>query len=217
MKVRIVYVFPNISLRVYEPLAKRFVKSYQEYPPGEYPHELVVVANAFPVDNRQKNLFSPLPIRFENHNNYAKDIGAFYLMSLEGGCDLQICLGANVHFHRVGWLDRIIEVYLQLGPGLYGCWGFSAPSPHIRTTAFWMPPELLAAYPHPVTDRHRYSFEHGINSSILAWAQKCQFPAYVVGWTKIWTPDHFDETPNEEYLLLDQWCDRGGNFNQFMQ
>jgi hypothetical protein len=208
VKVELVYIFPNLKSALYEPLARRFVRSYMEFPPGEHAHQLTVVVNGSPPNDRQKQLFEPLPVIFRDHNNYGKDIGAYFSVASDTDADLLICLGAPLHFHKPGWLDRIVDVYMQGGPGLYGCWGFDQPNPHIRTTAFWLPPLLLAGYPHSLDNNHRYQFEHGSKTSILQWTLKCGFPVFMVTWSEVKNHTGFIHVPLEDCLMIDQHADR---------
>lgn len=210
MEVAIAYVLPNLLLDTYVPSARRFVRSYTDYPPGSYPHDIHIIINGPDPTQPLKKLFEPIPVQFIQHNNWAKDIGAFMLAAQLIACDLLVCLGSHIHFHRGGWLDRMMDVYLENGPGLYGCWGYDAPAPHIRTTAFWLPPDLLYSYPHPMADDKRYSFEHGRKESILRWALDCGFPVGMVGWTRALFYPNFDHQPAEECLMLDQHTDRQG-------
>jgi len=51
------------------------------------------------------------------------------------------------------------------GPGMYGATATFEVSPHLNTTAFWCPPQLLAEYPIRVISKYqRYDFEHGPNA-----------------------------------------------------
>jgi hypothetical protein len=207
MRVSVCYVFPNLNLPLYEPYARRFVQSYLDHPPGQFDHQLHVIVNGAPANDRQKKMFSVLPFTFHNHNNHGKDIGAFMLAAHTVPCDLLVCLGAPVHFRRAGWLDRIVQVYLENGPGLYGCWGFHQPVPHIRTTAFWLPPQFLTEYPHPVDTPHRYNFEHGREDSILQWTRKNDYPVIMATWTRAFPDSQFTHAANGDCLLLDQHTD----------
>lgn len=208
MKTVLCYVFPNLNPVLYEPMARRFVRSYQEFPPGETEHDLVVVSNGSPITRPQRRIFEPLPAQFRDHNNYGKDIGAFMSVAIESPADLLVCFGSHINFHRAGWLDRMLNAYLDLGPGLYGCWGFHEPAPHIRTTSFWLPPELLSAYPWPVDNPHRYNFEHGPTQSILRWTQQNGLPVVMVGWSRSYIFPEFTHLSEAESLMWDQHIDR---------
>jgi hypothetical protein len=207
VRVALCYVCPTILLDTYVPLAIRFARSYMDFPPGAFPHDLHVVTNGPPPSPRLKGVFRPLPVTFHEHNNFAKDLGAYQLVAHTVDCDLLLCLGSHIHFPRGGWLDRLMDVYLQLGPGLYGCWGFDAPAPHIRTTCFFCPPALIRTYPH-LTDDGRYEFEHGREKSILKWAITNGLPAVMVTWRRVGIYPDFFHVPSGENLLLDQHCDR---------
>jgi hypothetical protein len=211
MTIAVVYCFPNVNLPKYVPLAKRFVESYLDYPPGLTDHDLHVVVNYGPAAKSHRKIFEPLQVTWHSHNNYGKDIGAYVATALETECDLMVCFGAPIHFRRAGWLDRITEVYLQEGPGLYGPWGFMQPAPHIRTTVFWLAPELLTTYPHPLDTDHRYGFEYGPKTSILRWTFDNGFPVIQVSWSKYahYQKDGgFYHVPAEDCLVFDQHTDK---------
>ncbi len=164
----------------YGPAARLFADTYMAHPPGETDHDLIVVLNGGNgVGPYQRKCFDPLPVTFVEHNNWGRDIGAFQMAADTIPCDLLVCFGAHIHFSRAGWLDRIVRVFEENGPTLYGAWGFDQPRPHLRTTAFWSPPELLDAYPHQINDKTRYEFEHG-SESITLWTQKMGFEPLMV-------------------------------------
>jgi hypothetical protein len=209
MKVAIIYVHPTTLARTYQPLARRFVGSYMEAPPGQSDHELYVAINGgIAIGQWCSDLFSPLAPRFFAHNNYGKDIGAYQAAADLIDCDLLVCLGSHCHFHRAGWLDRMIGAYIENGPALYGCWGFLHPSAHIRTTAFWLPPWLLLAYPRQVgSNPERYGFEHG-PESITLWSQQQGFEPLMVTWKGTYTMKSWEPINWRESLVIDQHIDR---------
>lgn len=208
MRVAIIYVFPQVAVHAYEPLAKRFVASYLANPPGESDHKIHVVINGGTPGPLHTKLFSPLPVEFMSHTNVGKDIGAFQVASSTVPCDLLICLGAHIHFARAGWLDHIVRSYGQFGPALYGNYAFPTPSAHIRTTNFWLPPQLLSAYPHRVGDHMRYEFEHGISHSIVRVVANFGYPCYQLTWTGIYTVNDWHFPGREDAIFLDQHTDR---------
>ena len=167
MRVAIAYVFPQVKVYTYFPLAKRFAETWQRFPPGAEAHTLHVIGNGSEVQPISRAPFLPIPnCQFHSHNNIGWDIGAFQWAAENIPCDLLVCLGAPVYFHRSAWLDRMVDAFLNNGPALYGCWAYLSPNWHVRTTAFWCPPELLNSYPNIVgsTQKMRYEFEHGRNS-----------------------------------------------------
>jgi hypothetical protein len=124
--------------------------------------------------------------------------------------DLMVFLGARVHFGKPGWLDVMVNAYLTHGPGIYGAYAFHTPHLHIRTTCFWMPPDLLNLYPVNVGNDQRYLFEHGGKDSITEWTISSGFNAWLVTWTGVFPPTHWRHVENHEALILDQHSDRIG-------
>jgi hypothetical protein len=211
MKVALVYIHPIIDGKTYQPLARRFAQSYMDHPPGQTDHEIYVVLNggAFGNPSHYRPLFAPLDVKFREHDNAGKDIGAFQVAASEIDCDLMLCFGAPIHFHKAGWLDRIRNCYEQCGPALYGPWGFDQPAPHIRTTAFWLPPELLVSYPQPVSNDLRYEFEHG-RQSITSHISKLGLGTYQVTWGGCYPQGDWRHATRAETLIFDQHTDRMG-------
>jgi len=202
LKVILAYVHPTINLAKYQPLARRWVKTYQDNPPGAYPHEICVLVNGRKYPELEK-IFDPLPVRYLFHSNVGRDIGAYQLTAQTVPCDLMVCLGSPVYFHKSGWLDWVMESYLANGPGVYGAFAFHQPAVHIRTTVFWMPPEILNAYPKQVGDGDRYGFEHG-SDSLTLWAQRSGFPVLQVTWNGTFDVPKWHHVPRNEALVIDQ-------------
>lgn len=209
MRVVVAYVFPDLDHATYLPLARRFVATYMDFPPGSEDHEVQVLVNHGRLESRRdyERLFAPLACGFKMHNNFGKDIGAYQMAAREIPCDLLVCLGAPVHFHRGGWLDRIISVYERNGPGLYGAWGFHQPADHIRTTAFWCAPELLNSYPFEVRNDSRYEFEHGRNS-FHNHTRSLGLESYMVTWDGCYSTKEWIHATRSQCLLLDQHSER---------
>ncbi len=210
MNVKVVYVYPMLAAHKYNALAERFVRSYMDHPPGTHPHELVVAVNGgeYRITD-PRDIFGTLTDSYLFHNNYGKDIGAYQRAAHEIPCDLLVCLGSNIHFRKTGWLDRIIEVFCNNGPHLYGPWAFHQPKDHIRTTAFWCSPELLKSYPVTVGDGDRYEFEHG-NRSIARHANSLGLGCYMVTWGGVFPPEEWHHVTNDQSLILDQHTDSMG-------
>ena len=209
MNVALCYVFPDLDHQTYIPLARRFVDTYVKNPPGDCDHSIHVLVNMGEEKDIKayRRLFSPLECQFIMHNNYGKDIGAYQLAARTIDCDLMICFGAPVHFHKPGWMDRIAITYDQNGPALYGAWGFELPGPHIRTTAFWLPPEILNSYPSLVSNGTRYEFEHGTNS-IHRHVEKLGLESFMTTWTGCYARHEWRHASRDESLILDQHSEK---------
>ena len=210
MRVAVIYVFPQVSANVYEPMAKRFSLQYVRNPPGETDHGLYVVCNGGgEVTSRQESLFEPLAPTFIYHNNFGRDIGAFQMAAANIPCDLLVCIGAPARPRMACWLDIMVRAVEDNGPGLYGCWGFHAPAVHIRTTVFWITPQILNSYPLQVDDHHRYEFEHGTNS-ITRYCMKKGFPVMQVTKRGVFAVDGWHHVEVGDCLFLDQHLERAG-------
>jgi hypothetical protein len=211
MKIDLCYVFPDLQHNTYVPLARRFVSTYMNHPPGESDHEvhvLVTNGNGRFISGYQK-LFEPMICGFMMHDNIGKDIGAYQQFSESSDADLIVFCGAPVRFTRSGWMDRIVQAYIENGPALYGCWGFHQPADHIRTTAFWCPPLVLNSYPYRIGTGERYEFEHG-GRSITNHTAKLGLERYMVTWEGVYPRDHWRNIDHKESLFLDQHYDRNG-------
>lgn len=211
MKIALVYIHPTVKAPTYGPLAQRFVSTYMENPPGVADHELYICINgSIPMGDWNHKLFNPLAPHFFQHNNHGQDIGAYQFAADFIDCDLMVCLGAPVYFHKPGWLDRIVMAYEENGPAVYSPWGFHTPLPHLRTTAFWCPPELLNAYPTRVSDQERYAFEHSEKSFTL-WSQKQGFEPLMVTWRGVYSMPAWKPVTWDESLIIDQHMHRQQN------
>jgi len=210
LKAAIAYVFPQVNHKVYEPMARRFTLQYMRHPPGSTDHELFVVCNGGgKITERQRLLFEPLVPQFIYHNNVGRDVGAFQMAAQTIPCDLLVCIGSPARPRLDCWLDTIVRAYEDNGPGLYGGWGFHVPSVHIRTTFFWLPPQILNAYPIQVDDAHRYEFEHG-SRSLTQYCIKKGFPVMQVTKRGVFSFEKFHHVEQSDSLFADQHCDRLG-------
>lgn len=203
MNVAVCYCFPMVDQRRYFPLARRFADTWRKFP-GESLH---VICNGATPGEREKAIFQGIPCTFTPHSNLGWDVGAFQLAAETIPCDLLICLGAPVHFHKDRWSQLMLDAYINYGPALYGCWAYLAPDWHVRTTVFWFPPILLQSYPYQVGSSRpsRYEFEHGHNS-FTRHVISLGFPTIMVTRRGCFPFDQWrDHAPGvEDSLCLDQ-------------
>lgn len=166
--------------------ALRFADSYRKNP-SAYPHDLFVVSNGGPPSDAVKGQFSPLGAKYLIHDDSGKDIGAYQVAASSVACDLMIFLGGSTYFKGPNWVNRCVNSFKTHGEGIYGTMANTGDMrfdvyPHIRTTAFWMPPSLMNAYPEKVrTDDRRYPFEHG-PQCITQWCVRRGLKAMIVTW-----------------------------------
>lgn len=208
MITALTYVFPVTDILKYRPLARRFVETYMAHPPGEKDHQIYILVNGgVPARLAEyQKVFSPLVCRFIFHNNVGYDLGAFAKAATTIECDLMVCIGSPVYFHRAGWLDRIIQVYERYGPGMYGCWGFKEPALHLRTTIFWMPPELLNSYPYTINTESRYEIEHG-KHSLTMFTKSLGLSPFMVTWDGCYPEKDWHHVERAKSLVIDQHLD----------
>lgn len=165
MTTQLVYVYPTIDLRRYYPLAARFAKTYQQFPAG-YEHQLVVICNGRQPRAVETDIFKSIEHKLVVHDNSGWDIGAYQRFADQSKAELLICLGAPCFFYREGWMSKMVDAVYEFGPGLFGSTAYGGNMLHVRTTCFWMPPELLRSYPAYIgsSRKSRYEFEHGATS-----------------------------------------------------
>lgn len=187
MKITIAYIAVTGG-QLTEDYCSRFVASYSEFPPL-IEHDTIVICNGGPLPYSTGLLFSSLKARFyPRKNDGGWDISG-YIDAARGPCadaDMMLCCGESIYFHRSGWLKRLADVWVTLGPGMYGSLSSNLIRSHLNTTGFCCPPSVLAAYPNKVASRQdRYEFEHGEKAF---WRQVAlnNMPVRMVTWDGIW-------------------------------
>lgn len=210
MNVALAYVYPQVNAREFLVPAQRFASTYLWSKPKK-PHQLHVVFNGPPPNAASLRALDGLDYQPHEHNNDGWDIGAFQMLGDSLDCDLLICMGTHIHFHRPNWLEMMVGSYIQNGPGLYGCWAYLSPDWHVRTTCFWCPPQILQAYPNRVGSRRssRYEFEHG-NNSLTRFVLSAGLGCWMVTWSGIYPFDQWENhAPGvDDSLVLDQHIHR---------
>lgn len=201
MTVRIVYIYPATAGEQHTQYALRFVESYNTNPPA-IDHETIVVLNASRVTPEIQCMFSSLRnVTFLERDGSAMDIGGYQEAAAKFPCDLMAFFGGSTYFKGGGWLLRMLQVYLKHGPGLYGCHANKGESwprrvhPHLRSTGFWCPSDLMNRYPHKITrNDQRYAWEHGPNC-FTGWVKSQGLKALLVSWDNEYFEPHWDSCP----------------------
>lgn len=203
MNVSVAYVYPLVRTRKYFPLASRFADTYQRFDPG-YEHTLTILCNGHAPSTNEVRMFEKIPHQIMVHNNMGWDIGAYQHFAEIIECDLMVCLGANIHAHRAGWLRAMVEAYERHGAGLYGCTCYGGFMFHVRTTVFWCPPEILRSYPAYAGSSRasRYEFEHG-KTSFTRHVLSLGFPCVMATWLGSYDFDQWDgHQPDWKTILV---------------
>jgi hypothetical protein len=227
-KITLVYICPVESCgAVYFDYARRFVSSYHNFPP-EMEHEIIIVSNGGKPSGQTQALFSSMSnAKIVENDNVGLDIGAFKKFAGLVDCDLMLCLGASIHFHRNGWLKRLVEAWREKGHGVYGTSCSYEISPHIRPSFIMLDPKLLLAYPYKVRSRKDcLGFECGRwkrGKNFTLWSENLGFPNWMVTWEGIYGMKEWDKPDNVfrkgnqlSLLALDHQTDDfdSGNLNR---
>lgn len=197
-KIAVVYVYPLGAQ--FDPLALRFVRSYQGAP-TPIDHELYIIANGGEPSPIMIQMFQEVDCQWMVHDNTGWDIGAFQAASRTIPCKLMLFFGNSGYIRHPDWMKRVTQSWLQHGEALYGSMGNLGDMrlgiyPHIRTTGFWCNPQMLDNYPgiveHPA---QRYPFEHG-NRNFTAWVRENGLHAWVINAHSDLDWPHWNDDPN---------------------
>ena len=110
-------------------------------------------------------------------------------------------LGTSTYFKGVGWLLRMAAAFSRHGNAQYGVMGNQGDErcgvkPHIRTTAFWMKPDMMNKYPVRIRESaQRYQAEHGQNC-FSEWFKNQGLSNWIVTWDGNWPLMECDSIPN---------------------
>ena len=172
MKASIVYVHPIVMSDGYDPsieeisgtydeCARRFVKTYKEFPAG-YDHELVVVFTGAWANPDQLAIYENLPIRPMMYSGSGWCSGAHQHASMYITSDIAFYSSNRTYFVRSGWLARLMEARMKHGYGLYGTMTSFHMSKHIRTNFYGLDPAYFRNTEHKFESREdTWKLEHG--------------------------------------------------------
>lgn len=220
MKPVIVYVYAASAGDKYLMYAMRFLESYHSNPPG-LDHDTVIMINGQKANSELTCMFSSMPnCAFLEHDNSGYDIGAFQMAARTVPCEMMVFFGASTFFNRKGWLERMVWASNSYGNAQYGAMGNRGDLkvrvwPHIRTTAFWMRPELMNSYPARITSpNQRHPFEHG-EQCFTSWLTRQGTKSLVVNWNNVLEWENWDDDENgfqrgdqSSLLAGDHICER---------
>lgn len=175
--------------------AQQFVETYQQFNPGSK-HRLLVICNGGPLVPKMKEHFYGLPCEFfDRTNDGGWDVSAYQDVAKTRECDLLVCFGESVRFHRSGWLERLVDCANEFGEGMYGCLSSFAISPHLNTTAFAVTPRYLNEYPAVRNKAARYNFEHGAGA-MWRRIRASGGATRLVTWDGCWEPHEWRKPEN---------------------
>jgi hypothetical protein len=173
----------------------RWIGSFLSCPPGE-DCSIVVACNGGPLPFETAMMFEPLNAKFlPRVNDGGYDLSAYHEIAETMPCDLLVCQGESVYYHRPGWLRKIVEAWTTYGAGMYGMFSSYLVRPHLNTTGFAITPTLLRDYPKPRDHEERYEEEHGVHS-LWKHVQSLGLPTKLVTWDGCYDPPQWREPKN---------------------
>ncbi len=185
---------PNVP-RNFRESHERFVRTYKQFKP-EIPHRLIIVCYNGERDAETDALFAGLNPTWAYYNGTGFDIGTYLTIGRTLDSDFLLCCGSNVHFHRKGWLERMVGAFQKHGPGGFASSASYENSPHLRTGCIGTTPKLLRQYPHTIATRlESYKFESG-EWSFTGWLHSQNLPALMVTWDGELAQSDWRKPPN---------------------
>ncbi len=131
-------------------------------------------------------LFAGLDPQWSCYLGGGFDMGAYQAVGSKLDCDLVVGMNSQIHFHRHGWLERIVEAHRQYPDALLGAWGSYENSPHIRGPFMAMPPALLRQYPFLIDSRANCHRAESGDKNFTQWVHSQGKPALMVTWDGIY-------------------------------
>jgi hypothetical protein len=190
------YPDPNFEARL-----TRFVRSWQEHPPGTA-HKLYVIYKEFPGSETLEwavNTVQPLePIHILSYNDFN---------SYGGGCFQEACghllepllctLVSTTEIMHTNWLRSLWYAYDEHKAGLVGCTGSKEGNLHIRDTAIIIDRDFYVGVSKQfdfTTSKDGYlDFEHGPNNLTIQ-VMRAKMPVFVVEKDRIIEPKDWGHT-----------------------
>lgn len=161
MKIIIVYPYIANKRPEFDPDARRFFETLNQFNPGE---RFEVAAVACNVSHPFINLGADLPV-IPTRGTYLGggfDIGTHIWAANSFDCDMMVGCTSKVYFHREGWLSAIVQAWNKFGNSMYAPMGSYEIRPHLRTCCFACDPIFLRNYPQTVnTKDESFRFESG--------------------------------------------------------
>lgn len=209
MRVIISYPLPFDNWATYRPWVEKFTRRFQQFPPG-CDYEVLAVCNWGEPTDEVREWFYGIKTRFIPYFDNGCDLGGHQFVAetlntpkgkgfLDSDSDDSFVIGmtSRCFFHRAGWLERLIKVRKEKGPGIF----FTSASKqggtlHGCTRAFGMDASIWRAYPQEINSRLLGPyFEVGLCNpygNLLEWYTKYeeQYAAWLVHWDAVFELPH---------------------------
>lgn len=212
MTPAVIYPLPLDNWDTFKVDVERFVQTWNEFRPG-CP---CTVTMMIPPCRDERVLAESHTIlgkfgefNLRPYSGRGADIGAHQQAAFQCDDEVMVCLSTRVHFHRAGWLKRLMDCWDEFGPGLYGTAATREPGRLcLRTHCYMMGSYDFQRYPHVINSRPRgHFFEWGYRNpdgSLTDWYQSLGGMTRVVYW---------DSCSDVEWLAQDNIFRRGDQSN----
>lgn len=201
MKVALIYPYVVPKADEYRPDLRRFVDTFLAFlPGGEFDLFICPCNGTHLASTDDHDILEPLSYNYgPAYYGEGRDIGCHQFAAnwLDPKYDFAVFCSSQVHFHRAGWLARMIEAREKLGPSLYGAMGsYEQKRPHIRTCFYGCDPKHLRDYPEVVNSRVKsLQFESQPNN-FQGFLERQGMTGYMVAWDGIYGPKDYRTPPN---------------------
>lgn len=207
----IIYPVPMDNWSTFKTDVERFAATFQQFELG---CDAILFLMVPPCEDDQlkaevSSLFDGINYQLRPYSGRGADIGAHQCASFQLDDRPMVCLSSRVHFHRAGWLKRLMDCWNDFGPGLYGTAATREPGRLcLRTHCYMLGSYDFQRYPHVINSRSRGHFfewgDHNPDGSLTDWYQSLGGMTRVVYW---------DSCSDVEWLAQDNIFRRGDQSN----
>ncbi len=195
MTPALVYLFPLDALKIFEPCAQRWAKTRMQFTPL-YQHDQHIVYCTGTPQREQKQIFAHIPHTEHTFHGPGWDVGTYQFAAKQIDNEFVVFMNARTHFHREGWLARLMAVRTKMGDGLYALSTSNEVQPHVRTCCFACNPKTLRRYPYLIDSREKgFRFESGI-WNLSQWYFDMGYPVHFVTWDGVYGRQDWRNPPN---------------------
>lgn len=222
MKTIITYPLPFDNWELFKPMVERFTSAFKKFPPGIDYEVWAMCCWGEPKahdccwgepDGWTRDQFHGINTRFVNYHGNGQDIGSAQCAAkLIVGQGLKphflVMMTTRCHFHRAGWLDRLVEARGKFGIGLYGtAANRDGHRLHICSHAYSVDASVLTDYPVLIDSREAaVRMEHYDDNPLgnfTEWCEGRSVPGRIVTFDGVYEkPDWF--TPLNRFRNGDQ-------------
>lgn len=194
------------TVEEYTDAARRFAATYKQFQ-AEADHELVVMFQRGHATRRDFEIWDGIKCWFVDHNPPPERDWEWAAQTTlaDYPCDFMVGFCTRTHFHRPGWLKRVVDARVKHGDGFYGSMaGFAgsplqthpAPNPHLRGSMWAYDQQTIKQFPHKITTMEdEYRLECG-EWNIANWYESIGKPSMLVTFDGEYSKPDWDKPEN---------------------